>query len=184
MSTYNSSMAADKSTYNSSMATYKSTYNLSVATYKSTYNSSMATDKSTYNSSMTTYKSTYNSSIATCKLTYNKCGLVPREGISTWPHLVGSKECILGCCLRCACSFALPGRGRPQAFVTWTDNRYYVHCIEALALYDLQLLKDWIHVSFLLNLSLQEFASTAWNSGSGRVSAEDMKDFPFVDILD
>ena len=33
--------------------------------------------------------------------------------------------------------------------------------IEALALCDLQLLKDWIHVSFLLNFSLQEFASTA-----------------------
>jgi len=44
-------------------------------------------------------------------------------------------------------------------------------------------LKDWIHVSFFLNLSLQEFASTAWNSGSGRVSTEDIKEFPFVDIL-
>ena len=49
------------------------------------------------------------------------------------------------------------------------------------------MLKDWIHVGYvhvssLLNLSLQEFASTAWNSGSGCVSAEDRKEFPFVDM--
>ena len=38
--------------------------------------------------------------------------------------------------------------------------------------------------SFKLNLSVQVFTSTAWNSGSGYVSVEDMIEFPFLDIPD
>ena len=36
----------------------------------------------------------------------------------------------------------------------------------------------------MLNLSVQVFTSTAWNSGSGYVSVEDMIEFPFLDIPD
>ena len=54
----------------------------------------------------------------------------------------------------------------------------------SLSLCDLWLLKGWIHVSFTLNLSVQVFTSTAWNSGSGYVSVEDMIEFPFLDIPD
>lgn len=42
----------------------------------------------------------------------------------------------------------------------------------------------FLHVEPFQVLQVQVFTSSAWNSGSGYISVEDMIEFPFLDIPD